>query len=102
MNATLRTVRASHAAPHARSANIRAPKVESAPKPTAVSAAPTPGTQTAAMTCVNGGLACADGAGAVSRATRSSVTSGSSIVVSAMAVKPNWPYSAVPSGAPAA
>ena len=73
-----------------------------APKPTLLSAAPHPGSHTAARTLVNAGWTRAAGAARLSGATTSRVRSGSTIVPSAIAPKPYRAYSSDPTGAPSA
>jgi hypothetical protein len=88
MKKTLTAVNATHAEFHPRSENISAPNVVIVPKPTAVSAMPTPGTDTAPSTRVIGGLALATAGIERSGATRNRARRGSSIVASAIAAKP--------------
>ena len=87
MKTEAKTVNAGHAAvPSA--TNSSALKAVIAPKPMLLSAAPRPGNQTDAITFKK--PACMRGTVATPRrgTTQSSVTSGSSIVVSAIAPKP--------------
>src|SRR3954451_5782275 len=76
--------------------------VVSEANPAVVNASPTPGTQTAPTTRVIDGRALAEGGTGRTGATSASVTNGISPVASAMEMKPNRPYNAVPIGAPIA
>src|SRR2546422_712735 len=76
--------------------------VVSAANPAVVNASPTPGTQTAPTTRMIDGRALAEGGTDRTGATSASVTNGTSAVASAMEMKPNRPYKAVPTGAPIA
>jgi TRAP-type uncharacterized transport system substrate-binding protein len=86
-DASTQLLNAGHAA-HPLATNDSALKAVIAPNPMLLSAAPTPGTQTEAMTFMR--PVCKRGTGEMLRSgtTKSSVATGSSIVVSATAVKP--------------
>ena len=87
MNVSAKTVKAGHAA-HPRETKSRALKAVIAPNPMLLSAAPRPGTQTTATTFMRpAGARTADGTPR-SGTMQSNVTSGSSIVMSANALKP--------------
>src|SRR5207247_8583726 len=75
-----------------RAANSNATNAVIAPKPALVSAKPTPGSQTAATTLVSEGRTRAVGATRRSGVTSSRAASGTSVVASAIAVKPKLPY----------
>ena len=87
MKVSAKAVNAGHAA-HPRATNRRALNAVTAPKPMLLSAAPTPGTQTAAITFMSPvGTRAIDGTRS-SRATGSSVAKGSSVVATATPAKP--------------
>ena len=84
----LKTVKASQAWPQPCCAKSSTMNVVIAPKPTLLSAKPRPGTQTAPTTLVNAGRTWGADATGRRRATSSKLTSGISVVASAIAAKP--------------
>ena len=102
MNATFSAVNASHAEVHPRWPKNKTMNVVIAPNPTPLSARASPGFHTARATPVNAARArVGSGIGRIN-ATNVSVTSGISMVASAIATKPCLAYNAVPIGAPTA
>ena len=87
MNATANVVNAGHTV-QPRAAKSNATNAVMAPKPALVSAKPSPGSQTAATTLVSEWRTRAVGATRRSGQTSMSVAKGSSVVASAIAVKP--------------